>query len=186
MPKGTGNQWRGEKRRDTVEGKKSAAKGADPDVSKETEDSAEGTGKLDERSERLLKAVEAIERSIKREKPVKKPKKKEVKVIKPAPKREWPKGSLTWQQAVWLYGGLFLRALGPLFLYALMPSLCLVLGYVFGGHQEDEMSLEEFFTYGANFYTTIGTFLTLWILHIRAKRRGSTIWEESTLFAKEM
>ncbi len=139
--------------------------------------------------ERLSRAADAVTRMVQREKPVKplKPlKKKPVKVVKPAPKKEWPAGPLTTQQKIWLYGGLFLRALWPLFLYALMPSLCLTLGYLFGGYQEAKYTIEEFFSYGANFYTTVGTFLTLWILHKGAKRRGSTIWEESTLFFREM
>ncbi len=136
--------------------------------------------------ERLSRAADAVTRMVQREKPVKPPKKKSVKAVKPAPKKEWPKGPLTTQQKIWLYGGLFLRALWPLFLYALMPSLCLTLGYLFGGYQEAKYTIEEFFSYGANFYTTVGTFLTLWILHKGAKRRGSTIWEESTLFFREM
>ncbi len=113
-------------------------------------------------------------------------KKKEKKPPKQIVRRKWPEGELTTQQKIYWYGGLFLRAIAPLLLYALMPSLCLALGYVFGGHQDDGTTLEEFFTYGANFYTTVGTFLTLWILHRSAKRRGSTVWEESTLFLKEM
>ncbi len=100
--------------------------------------------------------------------------------------RKWPEGELTTQQKIWWYGWLFLRAVAPLLLYAVMPSLCLCIGYVFGGYEDRGMTFEAFFTYGANFYTTVGTFLTLWILNRRAKRRGSDIFKESTLFVKEL
>lgn len=136
-------------------------------------------------SEKLKGAAAAVKSGAKREKPVK-PEKKETPAVKPVVRKAWPKGPLTTQQKIYYYGGLVLRALSPLFLYAVMPSLCLSVGYVLGGHSSEEMTFEQFFSYGSNFYTTIGTFLTLWILNQRAKRRGSTIWEESTLFVKEM
>ena len=138
------------------------------------------------KEEKMKGAVAAVKNSVKREKPVKQ-KKKEEKIVKPAPPKPWPKGPLTTQQKIYLYGGLFFRAMGPFLLYALMPSLCLALGFFLGGYNKEEgMTFEQFFSYGSNFYTTVGTFLTLWILAKRAKRRGSTIWEESTLFVKEM
>ena len=162
---------------------KKAPKAAEGKISKQQAEKEESNS---ESLERLSRAADAVTRMVQREKPVKPPKKKAVKVFKPAPKKEWPAGPLTTQQKIWLYGGLFLRAIWPLLLYALMPSLCLTLGYLFGGYQEAKYTIEEFFSYGANFYTTVGTFLTLWILHKGAKRRGSTIWEESTLFFREM
>ena len=113
-------------------------------------------------------------------------KEKEKKEQKPLIVRKWPEGELTVQQRIWWYGWLFLRAIAPLLLYALLPTFCMSVGYVFGGHQDDGMSFQEFHNYGANFYTSMATFLTLWILNRRAKRRGSNIFEESTFFVKEL
>ena len=135
--------------------------------------------------ERLSGAAAAIKSGAKKEKPVKE-KKKEEKPAQPVVRKPWPKGPLTTQQKIYYYGGLLLRAIGPLLLYMLMPSLCLGVGFLLGGHNKEEITFEEFFSYGANFYTAVGTFLMLWILQKRAKRRNSTIWEESTLFVKEM
>lgn len=149
-------------------------------------ESSEAANKTTERLDRILKMVSGQQTQTRIPGIGKGKKSGKKKQPKPIKRREWPKGELTTQQKIYWYGGLFLRALAPLLLYALMPSLCLTLGYVFGGHQDDGMSMEEFFTYGANFYTTVGTFLTLWLLHNSAKRRGSTVWEESTLFLKEM
>ena len=117
---------------------------------------------------------------------MKKKKEREKKELKPLITRKWPEGELTTQQKIWWYGWLVLRAVAPLLLYAVMPSFCLCIGYVFGGYEDGGMTFEEFFTYGANFYTTIGTVLTLWILNRRAKRRGSNIFKESTLFVREL
>ena len=111
---------------------------------------------------------------------------KEPKVLKPLIKRKWPEGELTTQQKIWWYGWLFLRSVAPLLLYMLLPSICMSIGYVLGNYEEKGMSFEDFFTYGANFYTAFGTVLTLWIFDRRAKRRKSSIWEESTLFIREM
>ncbi|MBP1586267.1 MAG: CPBP family intramembrane metalloprotease [Lachnospiraceae bacterium] len=117
---------------------------------------------------------------------MKKKSEKSKRELKPLIQRKWPEGELTTQQKIWWYGWLFLRAMAPLILYSLMPSLCLSIGYVIGGYEDGGMTFEEFFTYGANFYTTIGTFLTLWVLNHRAKRRGSDIFKESTLFVREL
>ncbi len=91
---------------------------------------------------------------------------------------------LSTQQKIWVYTALFIRAIWPLILYVLMPSLCMSIGYVIG--YQDKMTMEEFFTYGVNFYTCLGIFITLWLFHRQAKRRGSTLAEESTLFLREL
>ena len=135
---------------------------------------------------RMKGAAEAVKSGAKREKPVKVGKKKEEKSIQPVKRKEWPKGPLTTQQKIYYYGGLVLRAMGPLLLYATIPSLCLMAGYVLGGYSRDGMDFEDFFVYGTNFYTTIGTFVTLWILDRMSRRRGSNIWQESTMFVREM
>lgn len=91
--------------------------------------------------------------------------------------------NLSTQQKIWVLTGCFLRALSPLFLYALLPSLFMALGYVFG---HSDMTMEEFFSYGANFYSALGIFVALFIFHRRAKKRGSSLSEDATLYFKEM
>ena len=91
--------------------------------------------------------------------------------------------NLSTQQKIWVLTGCFLRALSPLALYALLPSLFMALGYVFG---HSDMTMEEFFSYGANFYSALGIFVALFIFHRRAKKRGSSLTEDATLYFKEM
>ena len=59
----------------------------------------------------------------------------------------------------------------------------MALGYVFG---HSDMTLEEFFSYGANFYSALGIFVALFIFHRRSKKRGSSLSEDATLYFKEM
>ena len=74
-------------------------------------------------------------------------------------KEQW-----TAQQKLWIWGKTFLRAMGPLALYVLMPALCLSLGYV---ALHPEMSAQELFTYGSNFYSALGMILTIFVLYAR-------------------
>lgn len=71
-------------------------------------------------------------------------------------KTEW-----TVQQRLWIWGRTFLKAMVPLALYILMPALCLSLGYVLF---HSEMSAQDFFTYGGNFYSAVGMVLTVLVL----------------------
>ncbi len=91
--------------------------------------------------------------------------------------------NMSTQQKIWVYTACTLRALAPLALYAVIPSLFMSVGYLIG-HQD--MTMEEFFSYGANFYSALGIFITLFIFHKRAKKRGSTLTEDATLYFKEM
>ncbi len=91
--------------------------------------------------------------------------------------------NLSTQQKIWVYTGCFLRALAPLALYAFLPALFLAIGYVFG---HSDMTMEEFFAYGANFYSSLGIFVSLFIFHRRSKKRGSTLTEDATLYFREM
>lgn len=102
---------------------------------------------------------------------------------KTSAKKAQPK-ELTKEQKIYMYLRMTFRAVSPLLLYALIPSLCLTIGYVVG--YEEKMTMEEFFSYGANFYSALGIFLVLVIFSRRAKKRGSTLSKEATLFFKEM
>ena len=88
-------------------------------------------------------------------------------------------GELTRQQRIWIWGRTLQRASFPLLLYVIVPAVCLAAGYVLW-HQD--MSAQEFFTYGGNFYSALGMILTLVILHRRSKKQGSSFFQDATLF----
>lgn len=94
------------------------------------------------------------------------------------------KGEMTLEQKIFMYLSMTFSAISPLLLYAFIPSLCLTIGYVVG--YEKTMTMEEFFSYGANFYSALGIILVLVIFSKRAKKRGSTLSKEATLFFNEM
>lgn len=93
-------------------------------------------------------------------------------------KEQW-----TAQQKLWIWGKTFLRAMGPLALYVLMPALCLSLGYV---ALHPEMSAQEFFTYGGNFYSALGMILTILVLYARSKSKNRSFLEDTTLYFDRM
>ena len=80
-------------------------------------------------------------------------------------KTEW-----TVQQRLWIWGRTFLKAMVPLALYILMPALCLSLGYVLF---HSEMSAQDFFTYGGNFYSAVGMVLTVLVLFLEEQVQKS-------------
>lgn len=90
---------------------------------------------------------------------------------------------LTAQQKLWLWGSIWLRAIKPLALYILMPAVCMSLGYVI---LHPDMTAKEFFTYGGNFYTAVGMVLTLVLLGRSSRKKGSSFFEDATLYVKNM
>ncbi len=85
---------------------------------------------------------------------------------------------LSLEQKIYLYGGLLLRALGPLGMYILIPALCLSVGYLF----HTDMSASDFFTYGGNFYSALGMLLTVVWFYRRSKKKGNTFFDDATLY----
>ncbi|MDO4265431.1 MAG: type II CAAX endopeptidase family protein [Eubacteriales bacterium] len=86
---------------------------------------------------------------------------------------------LTRQQRIWVFLASLLRAAGPLALYFLMPALTMTLGYII---VHPDMTAQEFFTYGGNFYTALGMCLTIYILHRISRRRGSALFADAGLY----
>lgn len=82
---------------------------------------------------------------------------------------------LTWQQEVWIRGRIVFRSIRPLLVYILMPAASLAVGFVFA---HEDMSVEEFFTYGGNFYTALGMVLTLVVFWRWGKGMGMDLPEE--------
>lgn len=90
---------------------------------------------------------------------------------------------LTGQQKFWIGTVTILKAIRPLLLYIFVPAMTLAVGYVLG---HSDMSMEEFFTYGSNFYTAIGMLLTLAILYRSAKRLGLDAFTEKERYLEAL
>lgn len=88
-------------------------------------------------------------------------------------------GEQSRQQKAWIWGRTLIRAAGPLGLYILMPALSMSVGYV-AAHPD--MTVQEFFTYGGNFYTAVGMVLTIYMLYRGSKKRGHGFFEDATLY----
>ena len=82
---------------------------------------------------------------------------------------------LTWQQKVWIQGRTLFRSIRPLLVYIFLPAASLAVGFVFA---HKDMSAEEFFTYGGNFYTALGMVLTLTVFWKWGKGLGMDLAEE--------
>ena len=86
------------------------------------------------------------------------------------------KTDMTFEQKLWK-GGQTLLAL-----YLCLPALLISVGMVlFGGR-----SAETVIGKSGNFYYALGIALTIYLLHKRSRKKGSSLWEESTLEWKEI
>ncbi len=88
---------------------------------------------------------------------------------------------LTWQQQVWQGLTTLGGSLGALALYLVIPALLMCVGMIFQKGR-DGASMADL---SGNFYYTLGILTTFWILWRRSKKRGSILWEETTLFFRE-
>lgn len=93
------------------------------------------------------------------------------------------KDERSWEQNVWIWTAVFLKAARPLLLYILMPALCMSLGYVI---LHPDMPTVEFFTYGSNFYTAIGMMLTIYLLHRGSRKKGHRFFEDASLYPENV
>lgn len=82
---------------------------------------------------------------------------------------------MTTEQKLWLWGRTIVRAVKPVLVYVFMPGLCMALGYVI---TKPDMTAQEFFIYGSNFYTAVGMALALVVFSRLCKRKGTTLNEE--------
>ena len=84
---------------------------------------------------------------------------------------------LTWQQRLWKGGSTVLYALRPLALYLALPALLMCIGMLLPGRRDARDMTEQ----SGNFYYTLGIILTVWLLHRRSRKRGSSLLGEVTL-----
>lgn len=82
---------------------------------------------------------------------------------------------MTTEQKLWLWGRTIFRASKPVLIYVFMPGLCMALGYMITG---PDMTAQEFFVYGSNFYTALGMTLALVLFSKLYRRKGSSLNEE--------
>lgn len=85
---------------------------------------------------------------------------------------------LTWQERVWNKTGVFLYSIRPMMLYLLLPpAISTVAMFLYGlkGHS-------EYFIYrSGQFYRTLGLIATFCLLNRRCRKRGTSLWEETTM-----
>lgn len=87
----------------------------------------------------------------------------------------------TWEQKVWRSMWVILRALKPLILYLALPAILMCAGMILGRGRNGESLAKT----SGNFYYTAGILATFWILYRRSRKRGSSLWEDATLYPKE-
>lgn len=84
----------------------------------------------------------------------------------------------TWQQTAWRGMRVIAYSLRPLVLYLTLPAALMCVGMVLiqGRHGESIV------TTSGNFYYTAGIVAACLLLYRRSKKRGSSLWEDATLF----
>lgn len=86
-------------------------------------------------------------------------------------------GQPTFEQRLWRGGQTLLWGLRPLALYLVVPGVLMCVGMLlFGGR-----SAEAVMGSSGNFYHTLGILVTIFLLYRGSKKRGTSLWEESTL-----
>lgn len=90
---------------------------------------------------------------------------------------------MTTEQKIWLWGKMIGRALWPFLIYASAPGFCMAIGYVI---TRPDMTAQEFFVYGSNFYTTIGMALSIWFLSRYCQKHGRTLNEEVGYYPEQV
>lgn len=88
---------------------------------------------------------------------------------------------MTGQEKLWAGGRTILYAIRPLVLYLLAPGFCMAMGMLVRGYPGGAGPFAE---ESGNFYTLVSLALVAVLLHRAAGKRGSTVWEEATLYVK--
>lgn len=89
---------------------------------------------------------------------------------------------LSWQQKLWAGTGTLVYAIRPLLLYGVLPALLMCVGMILPGNRKAQDMVEQ----SGNFYYALGIILTMYLLHRRSRKRGSTIFEDTTLEYKNL
>ena len=84
----------------------------------------------------------------------------------------------TWQQTAWRGMRVIIFSLRPLILYLTLPAVLMCVGMALGRGRHGESIVST----SGNFYYTMGIGASCWLLYRRSKKRGSSLWEDATLF----
>ena len=89
---------------------------------------------------------------------------------------------LTFQQIIYYIFRDVMYAAGPMFTYIIVTLLCIILGYPLSGMMNYgfEVYLEE----RSNLMIAIGVIITLRILYKKSRKKGSTFFEDASLYHK--
>lgn len=90
---------------------------------------------------------------------------------------------LTGQQKIWKNSGIFWHAVRPMLLYLLLPPAISTIAMFFYGLKEQS---EYFIFTSGQFYRTLGLGVTFYLLSRSCKKRGSSIWEETTMYWRQI
>lgn len=87
-----------------------------------------------------------------------------------------------WQYRVWKGTIAILQGLTPSLLYLFIPSLVMSIGKMIRGYRgtTDQLMMES-----GNFYRFVGEMLVFYLLYRSAKKRNTTIFEDTTLYLKK-
>lgn len=91
--------------------------------------------------------------------------------------------TLTWQQKVWKWIGDFVYGIKPLLLYLLLPPAISAFGLYIAGLRDN---IEFFLLRSGQFYRTLGLLLVFYLMWRGCRKRGVSIWDETTLYWKEL
>lgn len=89
---------------------------------------------------------------------------------------------MTRQQKIWLGAKALWSGIKPLLVYLFLPGLCMSAGMIVRGYGK---SADDFIKESGNFYTFLSLILIAGLFYFSAKKRGTSFWEESTLFITE-
>ena len=85
---------------------------------------------------------------------------------------------MNWQQKVWKGTMIIIQSCKQLILYIFMPGLVSTIGKILRQYKKTD---SEFVQESGNFYIFLGTLVVGYILYKKAKKRGTTLCEETTL-----
>lgn len=88
---------------------------------------------------------------------------------------------MTGQEKLWAGGKTILYAIRPLVLYLVVPGICMGIGMILRRYPG---GARQFTEESGNFYTLVSLGVVAALLHRAAKKRGSSVPEEATLYVQ--
>lgn len=90
---------------------------------------------------------------------------------------------LSKQQKIWINAGVFWYAVRPMLLYLLLPpAISTAAMFIYGMKEQSRY----FILTSGQFYHTLGIAVTFYLLYRRCRKRKTTIWEETTMYWRQV